>query len=227
MTDAFVRSTSCELSLSAIRPAAIGGIGCRRSGYFVDREFNLSDPPTMSGGTADQTIMLVSSLMKKDYTMPRQGIANPVSTAAWISLFACMSCSSNDTDNPSSTGDVTAGKAAVTKYACTNCHGADLSGTTTVYPGTTAYPANLTPDKDSGIGEWDLDTIKAAILTGKDDEGKTLCSTMPVFRKMGMTDTEATNIAAYLKSLPAVSKDVPESECGTGTAGSGAAGSGK
>lgn len=146
----------------------------------------------------------------------------------WLSLLAAMGCSSNNSANDTATsGDATAGEAAVTKYECTKCHGNDLSGTTTVYPGTMAYPANLTPDSDTGIGDWDLATIKTAILTGTDDEGKTLCSTMPVFSKMGMTDAEATNIAAYLKSLTAVSKDIPDSECGSGTAGSGAAGSGK
>jgi mono/diheme cytochrome c family protein len=133
-----------------------------------------------------------------------------------------MICACGGDDTSSSSGDVTAGKEAVTKYVCKSCHGTDLSGTTTPYAGTTAYPANLTPDKDTGLGDWDADTIKTAILTGKDDEGKMLCSTMPVFSKMKMTDTEATNIVAYLKSLKAVSKEVPESECSDGAAGSAA-----
>lgn len=148
-----------------------------------------------------------------------------VHSIPWLSLIALIGCSSSNND-ASTTGDATAGKADVAKYACSNCHGMDMSGTTTVYPGTTAYPANLTPDSVTGIGDWDVATIKTAILTGKDDEGKALCSTMPLFSKMGMTEIEATDIATYLKSLPAVAKDVPESQCSTGTAGSGAAGSG-
>jgi cytochrome c553 len=137
---------------------------------------------------------------------------------AVLALAGLAACSNSDT--PTSTpGDVVAGQAALTKYACKSCHGQDLSGTTTPYAGTTAYPANLTPDPETGLGDWDTDTIKAAILTGKDDEGKALCSTMPVFSKMNMSDAEATNIAAYLKSIPAVSKDVPESECAAGAAG--------
>ena len=140
-----------------------------------------------------------------------------------IALLACSSSSSGG----GATGDATAGLTAVTKYGCKSCHGADMSGSTTVYPGTKAYAANLTPDKETGLGDWDTATIKTAVLTGKDDEGKQLCSTMPMFQDMKMTDTEANDIVAYLKSLTAVKKEVPESECSSGGAagmGAGAAG---
>jgi mono/diheme cytochrome c family protein len=82
-----------------------------------------------------------------------------------------------------------------------------------------AFPANLTPDKDTGLGDWDAATIKTAILMGKDDEGQQLCSVMPLFNKANMTDVEATDIVAYLKSLPAVKKVIPESKCADGAAG--------
>jgi mono/diheme cytochrome c family protein len=144
-----------------------------------------------------------------------------------LGLLALCSCSSSSDDTPK--GDVSAGKTAVAKYVCVSCHGADLSGTKTPYAGTTAYPANLTPDKATGLGEWDADTIKIAILTGKDDEGETLCSTMPVFERMNMTDTEAVNIVAYLQSLTAVTKEIPKSVCssaGTGGSGGSSAGAG-
>jgi hypothetical protein len=39
-----------------------------------------------------------------------------------------------------------------------------------------------------------------------------------------MTDVEATDITAYLKSLPAVKKAIPESQCSAGAAGSGSVG---
>jgi hypothetical protein len=46
---------------------------------------------------------------------------------------------------------------------------------------------------------------------------------------MNMTDTEANDVVAYLKTLPAVNKDVPESACGSagaaGTSGSAGAAS--
>jgi hypothetical protein len=148
-------------------------------------------------------------------------------TFLWLvrtaSILALTACSSGSNDGASA-GDPAAGKAAGMKYGCPACHSQDLSGTTTPYATTMTYPANLTPDKDTGLADWDADTIKTALLTGKDDEGKQLCSVMPVFSKMNMTDTEANDIAAYLKSLPAVKKDVPESACGGVAAGGGAAG---
>lgn len=137
-----------------------------------------------------------------------------------VAPFALTGCSSGSSD-PSTAGDATAGKMAVTKYACQSCHGQDMSGTTTPYGTSMAYPANVTPDKDTGIGDWDEATIKAAILTGKDDEGQDLCSVMPVFNKANMTDVEATDVTAYLKSLPAVKKAIPESKCAAGAAGAG------
>jgi mono/diheme cytochrome c family protein len=128
-------------------------------------------------------------------------------------LTGCGSDSTSGSSDP-----VAAGKSAVSKYKCESCHTppgniGTLAGATEKYQDTDAYPANLTPDSDTGLGDWDTATIVKAILTGIDDEGESLCSTMPRFGTEGMTETEAENIAAYLKSLPAVKHEVPESEC--------------
>jgi mono/diheme cytochrome c family protein len=138
-----------------------------------------------------------------------------------IACVLASACSSGSSSGNTGTGDVTAGKAAVTKYACQSCHGQALSGSATAVTGTKAYAPNLTADTETGLGDWDAATIKTAVLTGRDDEDRQLCATMPQFGKMGMTDNEATNIVAYLKSLSAVSMSVPESECASGAAGSG------
>ena len=143
--------------------------------------------------------------------------------AGALLLMLNVSACGGDDDSASSSSDeaitsnddaVSMGEAAVNARICKSCHGNDLSGSTTPYTGTTAtYPPNITPDMDTGLGEWDEDTIVKAILTGVDDEDEQLCPTMPVFNKMGMTDAEAHNIAKYLKSIAAVSKDIPESSC--------------
>src|SRR6476659_9245023 len=145
------------------------------------------------------------------------------STALLLALSMSAACGGDD-DSSNNTGDdagtsngggdaVGKGKAAVETRECKSCHGSDLSGSKTPYSGTMAYPPNLTPDKDTGLGDWDEDTIVKAILTGVDDEDEQLCPTMPLFGKMGMSNTEAHNIAKYLKSIAAVSKDIPESSC--------------
>jgi mono/diheme cytochrome c family protein len=136
--------------------------------------------------------------------------------AACAALFA-TACSSDDNKSDSS-DPIAAGKAEVKEHACESCHTppgnvGTLSGQTDPQPGTHAYPANLTPDADTGMGDWSTDQIVKAILTGVDDEDENLCPPMPHFGSQGMTEAEATNIAAYLKSLPAVSHEIPESSC--------------
>jgi hypothetical protein len=74
-----------------------------------------------------------------------------------------------------------------------------------------AYGANLTPDMATGIGSWTDDEIIRAIRTGKDDGDEQLCPTMPLYPDMA--DPEAKDVVAYLRSLPAVSRDIPGSQC--------------
>jgi mono/diheme cytochrome c family protein len=79
------------------------------------------------------------------------------------------------------------------------------------YPDAVVYPANLTPDPDTGIESWSDDDLGRALRTGVDDEGAELCPTMP--RQADMTDDEVKAIIAYLRSLPPVHREVPESTC--------------
>ncbi len=74
------------------------------------------------------------------------------------------------------------------------------------------YPANLTPDSETGLGDWSVQDIVNALRHGKDKEGQYLAPPMPwpTFREM--SDSDLTAIAAYLKSLKPVHNVVPESE---------------
>jgi mono/diheme cytochrome c family protein len=121
-----------------------------------------------------------------------------------ILLAGCGSDSKSEIDE---------GKDEVTEHACASCHGANLAGDTNPQPSSMAYPGNLTPDMATGMGEWTTDQIVAAILNGVDDEGENLCAPMPKFGTQGMSTDEAKAIAAYLKSLAPVSKQIPESMC--------------
>jgi mono/diheme cytochrome c family protein len=64
---------------------------------------------------------------------------------------------------------------------------------------------NLTPDKETGIGDWSGEQIIAAIRTGKTPDGRTLSPVMPYFALSKLTDEDAQAIVAFLKSIPAVS----------------------
>jgi mono/diheme cytochrome c family protein len=140
-----------------------------------------------------------------------------------LAMNACGS-DSNDSNNNNNTGGSTGdtavarGKQAVASYACATCHqssnSADgvLSGQTTPVAGTTTvYGPNLTPDMDTGLGSWTDDQIKAAIRTGVDDEGEMLCPQM--MRYSTLSDSQVSDIVAYLRSIPAVHREIPESSC--------------
>jgi len=108
----------------------------------------------------------------------------------------------DDAGSQTTVGDAVAGEALVTKNVCGSCH----TGTAGMLAGSDALKGgNLTPDADTGLGSWTDEQIAAAILTGMDDEGEQLCGTMPKYGSLGMTQQDAMNIVAYLKSIPAIS----------------------
>jgi mono/diheme cytochrome c family protein len=105
---------------------------------------------------------------------------------------------------------------------CGNCHspqqpegivsGPPLSGGNAMAsPAFTAYPPNLTPDRDTGLGTWTADQIVTAIREGVTPDGKVLRPPMPVPFYRGMSDRDAYAIAAYLQSLAPVRNQVPPS----------------
>ena len=66
------------------------------------------------------------------------------------------------------------------------------------------YPRNLTPDKETGIGNWTEEDIVRAIRTGQRPDKSPLLPPMPWPMYAHMTDEEAYAVAAYLKSIPPV-----------------------
>ena len=114
--------------------------------------------------------------------------------------------------------DADRGEGYVHARGCVRCHQSSdpadgiLSGSTEPRPGTLAYPKNLTPDSETGIGDWSDRLILRAIREGVDDDATPLCSTMP--RYVDMDDEEGAAIVAYLRALPPVHHAIPESACG-------------
>jgi mono/diheme cytochrome c family protein len=106
--------------------------------------------------------------------------------------------------------------------ACGVCHspvdqtggrsGPDLSGgAATLSPSVIAYPPNLTPDMQTGLGSWSEEQIITALRDGKTPDGRVLRPPMPIPFYRSMSDNDAQAVATYLKSLPAVEHRVPES----------------
>lgn len=84
--------------------------------------------------------------------------------------------------------------------------------TAAVGPWGTTYAANLTPDV-TGIGEWSFEQFKKALTEGKYkgmDNNRMLLPPMPWANYRKIADDDIRAIFAYLKSLPAVSNQVPQ-----------------
>jgi mono/diheme cytochrome c family protein len=81
-----------------------------------------------------------------------------------------------------------------------------------VDPAFDVYSANITPDKDTGIGNWTDEQIMRAIRQGIDDKGKIIFPPMPVPTYNNMSDDDVKAIVAYLHTIPAVHNEVPESK---------------
>jgi mono/diheme cytochrome c family protein len=75
----------------------------------------------------------------------------------------------------------------------------------------TAYAANITPDKDTGIGDWTDEEIVTAIREGKRPDGTIIGPPMPIGLYRGLSDTDVEAIVAYLRQIPPVRNEVPSS----------------
>lgn len=76
------------------------------------------------------------------------------------------------------------------------------------YPGV-LFPANLTPDEETGIGGWNEGDIATFLRSGVDRAGRNHLPVMPWPAYARLSDDDAAAIAAYLLSLPPVRHKVP------------------
>ena len=71
------------------------------------------------------------------------------------------------------------------------------------------YPRNLTPDRETGLGAWSDDEIIRAIRGGQGRDGRVLAPIMPWPAYAALTMADARALVAYLRSIPAVKREVP------------------
>jgi mono/diheme cytochrome c family protein len=144
--------------------------------------------------------------------MPRHVFA--ITFGATLTAFGLLS-------SPASADDaqIARGRYLVIVAGCSDCHtpgaliGAPdmkryLGGSDVGFsiPGQGVFVGeNLTPDKETGIGSWTSEQILSAIRTGKRPDGVELSPVMPYSAFSHLSDEDAQAIAAFLKSLPAVS----------------------
>jgi mono/diheme cytochrome c family protein len=68
---------------------------------------------------------------------------------------------------------------------------------------------NLTPDKETGLGNWTGEQITTALQTGMRPDGRELAPIMPWRAFANLDKADAMAIAAFLQSLPPVKNKVP------------------
>ena len=92
---------------------------------------------------------------------------------------------------------------------CLVCHTAKggeayAGGFAFVLPFGTLYSTNITPDKETGIGNYTEAQFLAAVHRGVRQDGARLYPAMPYTSYTYMTDADALAIKAYLFTLPAI-----------------------
>ncbi len=74
-----------------------------------------------------------------------------------------------------------------------------------------SFTANLTPDKETGLGAWTAEDFIATIRSGRHlGRGRPILPPMPVQYVATLTDEDLRNVFAYLQSIPAVANKAPE-----------------
>jgi len=78
-------------------------------------------------------------------------------------------------------------------------------------PWGTSFTANLTPDKETGLGDWTLEQFVQTLKTGRHQgKGRPILPPMPYFNYAKATDEDLAAIFAYLQSIPVVHNRVPQ-----------------
>ena len=110
---------------------------------------------------------------------------------------------------PAFAADVEAGKYQAVLGDCRGCHGKDLSGGVTLMtPFGKLVTPNITPDKETGIGNYSGEAFRQAMKNGIAPGNKLLYPAMPYPSYARMPDNDIAALWDYLKTVKPVKKPV-------------------
>lgn len=156
-----------------------------------------------------------------------------VSTSAGAAAWAFQSTATGHAEEqaqsmpsagePNAADQIERGQYLVNLGGCNDCHtpgyflgkpdpSRRLAGSDVGFeiPGTGIFVgSNLTPDRDTGLGNWTREDIMTAVQTGVRPDGRILAPIMPWRAFAELTKSDAGAIADYLISLPPISQKVP------------------
>ena len=144
----------------------------------------------------------------------------PTHGRTWIGTAAALAAVlfflAGFVSHPAAAQDAAADAAARGEYifhlaGCTSCHTDEknkkplLSGGVPLKtPFGTFYGPNITPDPTYGIGRWSEADFISALREGRGPDGAHLFPVFPFTSFTKMTDADAKDLWAYLKTVPAV-----------------------
>ena len=74
------------------------------------------------------------------------------------------------------------------------------------------HPPNISPDEDTGAGNWTDDQLARAIREGIGNDGRALFPFMPYENFRHLSDDDLASVVVYLRSIPPVHRAVPKTE---------------
>jgi mono/diheme cytochrome c family protein len=130
---------------------------------------------------------------------------------------------------PAHTPDLANGKYVFTAAGCAECHAAPVKGCDDLKtkekdvlaggrclktPFGIFHVPNISPDKETGIGNWTTVDFVNAMKRGVAPDGSYLYPAFPYASYQRMSYEDLIDLKAYLDSLPAVKSEVPPHELG-------------
>jgi mono/diheme cytochrome c family protein len=122
------------------------------------------------------------------------------------------------------TGDAARGERIFWAGGCTSCHSRPKSegearlelagGLELKTPFGTFVAPNISPDPDSGIGNWSLEDFANAMMRGVSPDGSHFYPAFPYSSYARMKPADVGDLHAFMKMLPAVAGAAPDHQLG-------------
>jgi mono/diheme cytochrome c family protein len=195
--------------------------GVSRDGHFLVPLMPYSSFQHLADEDARAVVAYLRSIPPYKQPKPRQdNKLSFVQKMLFRVVGAQMHAPAVDVAPPSRSDKLAFGRYLVRIGACSECHSlADngprpetdpfyLAGSDQAFEDPAlgqTYPRNLTPDPETGLGNYDAAAIKQALREGRRLDGKRMAPPMSVLiaHISGMTDEDLDAIVGYLKTIPA------------------------
>jgi len=163
--------------------------------FQIERRESIALASAPAGATSGLRSMLLALLIA--VALPGQATAADPTTSASATQKRgeyltkagnCVSCHTNDNGRP-----FAGGLAFETPYG-------------------TVYSTNITPDADTGIGQWSLEEFTVAMRQGERPDGEHLYPVFPYTSFTNISDEDIADIYAYLRTIAPVKTSPPQND---------------